>query len=148
MAIQLEQLHNDRLRLENRNSVLEKVNVSYLVLPILHGSESSDCPTMQSRLQIFLGVVQVLEMKEIEEAKPAASSSGMQLNHPIQRKHSILEHNVAVLLVVVLPAVTVSQSLLFREDVRAEKPWESICMLHPRPSLSPVTPLATADSWC
>lgn len=42
MAIQLEQLHNDRLRLENRNSVLEKV----------------------------------LEMKEIEEAKPAASSSG------------------------------------------------------------------------
>ena len=48
-----------------------------------------------------LGVLQVLEMKEIEEAKPAASSSGMQLNHPIQLKHSILEHDVAVLLVVV-----------------------------------------------
>lgn len=42
MALQLEQLHSDRLRLENRNSVLEKV----------------------------------LEMKELEEAKPTASSSG------------------------------------------------------------------------
>lgn len=42
MTVQIEHLHSDRLRLENRNSVLEKV----------------------------------LEMKEIEDAKPAASSSG------------------------------------------------------------------------
>ena len=78
-----------------------------------------------------LGVVQVLEMKEIEEAKPAASSSGMQINCPIQLKHSMLKHDVAVMLVVVSPAVAVSQSLLVREDFRAEKPWELFaCYTH------------------
>lgn len=32
MAVQLEQLHADRLRLENRNSVLEKVTLSTVCL--------------------------------------------------------------------------------------------------------------------
>lgn len=32
MAVQLEQLHADRLRLENRNSVLEKVILSTVCL--------------------------------------------------------------------------------------------------------------------
>ena len=36
MAVQLEQLHADRLRLENRNSVLEKVSTSHVLLCLRH----------------------------------------------------------------------------------------------------------------
>ena len=89
MAVQLEQLHADRLRLENRNSVLEKVTLravympscTYVPVQSLSPSElqlnfkthaSSAVPHASS----FTNLIQVLEMKEIEETKPSTSSSG------------------------------------------------------------------------
>lgn len=91
LTLQIEHLHNDRLRLENRNSVLEKV---YAQLHCV--CKHSDCTgLLTAYAQIgthhldvqYQGhqpakpshcMTQVLEMKETEDAKPAASSSGKQ----------------------------------------------------------------------
>lgn len=98
MAVQLEQLHADRLRLENRNSVLEKVTLSTVC--VFFVTLSSVCMLLATQVSVpntnvrstevacicvlppalrSKSFVQVLEMKEIEETKPSTSSSGKTL---------------------------------------------------------------------
>ena len=93
MAAQLEQLHADRLRLENRNSVLEKVTLSTVSMQPSQFCVSSGgiCPSGLPLASSFNSFVQVLEMKEIEETKPSTSSSGKML-HMVLRCHSASCH--------------------------------------------------------
>ena len=100
MAVQLEQLHADRLRLENRNSVLEKVTLSavrmYLCprfcLCLIFSCMEVACICALPLALRSNSFVQVLEMKEIEETKPSTSSSGRML--PVIFAACFVQHTV------------------------------------------------------